>query len=708
MDHLTQIDLQYDAVWNSILTDVHQPSSIVIERGPGEFGSVRASTAEFTIEDPADKYRPTNPESILYGKVGRATPTRIRLDNSSRFHGEAAAYEPDQTEDFRQSPLRGRRWVGFRAEGLLARIASWDEPLRSPMARQIGTRATLLGHWPMEDGSGAQQISNLVAGGEAGKAAGMAFAAEPGPAGASDVMQFDNGTTESNVSFKFKRSTATGWQIAWSMKLAALPLDGTGRQMISWTTSTGLVFYLNVNNVGYYLNVNTRAGGNIFNGSVGFGTFPPDRWISYRLKITMTGTNANAEFAWYAEGGGTQIQGVTWNFGVISAGLGALVSATANGNTWMQDACMAHLYAVDSTADNLLSKEVIRAFSGYVGETAMDRFVRLMGEEGLTRFINGTAADTMPMGRQRADTLMNLLKEIATTEDALIFDSATNLGVTMRSRKHMLDQTPSLVLNWPTDVAPPLREVLDNSMTVNVSTATQRDGGEVTLAQETGLMSRQPYPAGIGQYKGGPPSDVNLFDETLSLQDVAGWWLARGTYEGARYAQITIDLDATPPPPVGGAPGVQLGDWIQLVGREKDTINLIVVGIREVQSTRFRRKVTFTCATGHVIAQLGRYDAARYGSASTTLAEDLITTETLWDIQTQDRRDVWGGSWDGTPMPYFVRVNGEVCRVTACTAPAGTGPFTQTMTCVRSINGVVKVHATNSEIQLEPPGRYGY
>jgi hypothetical protein len=44
------------------------------------------------------------------------------------------------------------------------------------------------------------------------------------------------------------------------------------------------------------------------------------------------------------------------------------------------------------------------------------RYWRIMGEQGLTRYVDGTLALSAPMGRQKPGKIMDLLQEIADTE----------------------------------------------------------------------------------------------------------------------------------------------------------------------------------------------------------------------------------------------------------------------------------------------------
>ncbi|MFD0469939.1 hypothetical protein ACFQ0B_17595 [Nonomuraea thailandensis] len=97
--------------------------------------------------------------------------------------------------------------------------------------------------------------------------------------------------------------------------------------------------------------------------------------------------------------------------------------------------------------------------------------------------------------------------------------------------------------------------------------------------------------------------------------------------------------------------------------------------------------------------QVGTYDGtARYEPYDTVLNEPLDTTETGVDITTAT-----GPLWSTTSTGYQIIIGGEVMTVTAVGAAAGT---VQTLTVTRSVNGVVKSHASGAEVRMFQPAIY--
>lgn len=693
--HEQHAQLKYGGAWHFVNEDINEEAGVRVVRGFGPNLAPKPCVIEWTFEDPTDRYRPTNPESPLYGLIGRATPAAAMVDADLRAVGEAASWRPLESEDFRASPRRGWRRVEFRAEGPLRRIGTWTTPLRSPMARRLARRPALIGYWPMEDAREAVQASNLAPNGAPARTAGLRFADQDGPLGSSEVATIVTNGLDSAMSGRFLPHSATaGWQIAWSMKLAA-PAAPPVRQIMSWVTTVGHTWYLNTDGINLSLKVVDRAGAVLEDSGISTGVGTDfESWTTYRVKAYQSGGNVEIEFAWFTQSA-SNTYGTAWSY---AGSVGALSEWRTNGNGLTVDGSIAHVYGVSDINDDLFGGDTLNAFEGYIGERAAARFVRLCAEEGLVSELFGTTGSTLRMGRQRADTFLDLLKEIAATDAALIFDKKTTVGLAMRTRRNLYLQTPAMELVWPDDIAPPFNEEIDDADVANLVVVTQRDGGEATAALESGPMSIQPIPDGIGEYK--RDVDVNLYTPNEDLPLLAGWHLAQGTLPGARYSQITIDLDARPDL-TGAVHGVDLGDTITLTGRTPDPIGLMVIGIADTVR-RNRRLVTFTCAPDGVISGLGVYDGARYGSASTTLNAARDATQTSWSFRTEDRRDCW----ETAAVPYEVSCGGELVRVTAMAAPTGSGPYLQAATVVRSVNGVSKAQLAGEPIQIAPTGRY--
>ncbi len=673
--------------WVDLL--MYSDSGATITRGTDGESGLRPSKVELTLNNDDGRYRTSDPMSPLYGLAGRNTRMRIRMNGVTRTQAEAAAWRPSRTLEHKPGLKFGKAWCDLQAEGILRRISQWTTPLQSALRRAIVQYSNSAGYWPFEDQDKATLVSNVVAGGQSAIRRDGDPAGIEGPPGSDRLLKID-ATTSVVGTFK-PIPVVGGWQVSFSVKVATMPASATFLPLFQWWTANGYRWTLEINNASYRWIIINRDGALVTTFSPGFGVgAEPTKWIVHRVKVFQSGGNTQIEPAWFPEDSSV-IYGVTASYvGLTSAPTRWRLS----GNTHTVDAGFGHLYAVRGITDDLLSAQLVRAFIGYTGELAANRFFRLLDEEGISRFLTGVAADTAPMGPQRPLTLMNLLKEIIATEDAVIVDRWDDIGLHMFARRVLYNQPVAMALTFPDHVAPGIEEVTDDLGIANVVTAKNSGGAEYTVALESGPVSTLPPPAGIGEAKA--TYDVNVADETLQLQQTAEWYLGKSTIDRARYPKVRVDLLAHPEL-TALVEGVDITDRITITGLEREVVDLIVIGMVD-RIGHTTRVVEFTCLPADVQHHIGVYDAvtSRYDSASTTLAEDIAIGETAWDLTTVERADCWST----TETPYVAMVGGERVTVTAMTAPAGAGPYTQTATVVRTL---AKAHAVGAPFRLADP-----
>jgi hypothetical protein len=138
-----------------------------------------------------------------------------------------------------------------------------------------------------------------------------------------------------------------------------------------------------------------------------------------------------------------------------------------------------------------------------------------------------------------------------------------------------------------------------------------------------------------------------------------------------------------------------------------DDVQQIAQGFTEYLAN-FERRISANCSPASPW-EIARYAAAtvsggnqyKYGSDGTVTAEALDTTETGVDVTTASG-PVW--TTEAAQMPIDIIIGGERMSVTAV---SGTGSA-QTFTVARSVNGIVKSHATGAAVALFRPAVYGF
>ncbi len=681
---------------NGVMTTVPLfADPVTIERGMRPYGEDWPSPTMFTctINNDTLDYDPSRPASLLYGVAGRNTESRIRPAGSSRVYAEATRWEPRETVDHVPGVQRGRAEVALTAYGISQRLTTWTESLKSPMFKTIAARSTSIGHWPCEEERDATQLSNTLVGGRPGVATLITFGEDDAPSGAARSVAAADG---SNLAGRFvSSSTSSGWQVFWSFRFPTLPSSGTYALMFRVNCVNGYVYYFDINNTSYRMNVHDASGTNIASELYFYGQgAEPNKWITMRIAAEQSGGNVAWAWSWYAQDMDVYFIPSGTFAGVVSAPRDwrQAGNATTAGSHWC------HVGGVTTLADDLMSLTSRRAFNGYRGETAMARYLRLMSEAGLARFIIGSSADSIPMGPQRPSTLVDALAECRATEDADISDERFQIGLTGRVRREQYDMAPALELVYGSHIAAKTKLVGADGVWNRVTVA-NASGGEYTLTRTDGLMSVAAPPDGIGEVR--RQIDVSVSDERLYLPLLAQWHLAKGTLEGARYSSIVVNLNRHPEL-VADVVAVREGDMITVEGLEPDLVRLLVVGMVE----------RITAASWDYEFRVEPYDtymvgvwddpAFIWGTNLSRLDGAHTAGETTLALTTDSPYGVWSTAFTGDLM-----IEGERVSVTSMGAASGSGPYTQTATVDRAVNGVSKALADDAKVMLFDGRRWG-
>lgn len=691
------VELYYDGAWHDIVPDDDvYADPIVIKRGQSDEGSAfRPCSIACSLANDDDIYRTSNPMSPLYGKAGRNTPLRVSVGGSVRATAEAESWSPDQTPDFRRSPRRGRSWVDLEAGGVLARVGEWTEPLRSPFEQYNTDLSTSVGYWPMQDPVGTRSLYTPTLGASSTVLQGVEFQSQTRfPGSAPMVVMPNNPNTYMAGDFVPGDVASTaGWQLSFTINFGDNGTTGDFYNFLIWYTADDDFYSLSWLDGNLLLVVETAAGASLINTS-----FPVDdvsdwnRWQMFIVTSTYSAGTTTISIYWMTETSDVFAGAYTATFSDVTS---SLKSWQMQGGGALNDVAVGHMLGTTGTSDNLLLQDRADAFHGYSGENAADRFARLCTLKGLNYTIIGTNADSWPMGPQPVDTFPDLLKEIVTTEDGLIFDDIDDTALVLLLRTARLNQTPALQL-VPTDLPALPRETTDGLNLANLVTASQRDGGDYTVEDTTGPLGTQPPPDGAGEKR--QKVDVNVVLES-QLPQVANWWLRLGTVNQPRYPQVVVNLAALAADMVDQVEAVDVGSVITIDGYREDLIRLYVLGWTETIDWPSARKIVFTCAPDQ------QYDVAvqddtskRQESYTSTLSTGYSASATTMVVTFS----VLADQWSTVNTPYDWAVSGERIRVTAMGAVTGSGPWTQSATVIRGINGVSKAQVSGEPVHMHP------
>lgn len=701
--HTIAVELWYAGAWHAAPGYDRDPVTVTRGRGDGQ-GRPSPSTAVATLDNRTQQFNPRDPRGALFGLIGRNTPARILIDGQIRGRGEVSSWKPRETPGYNPATGRGDAWNEIEMSGILRRLGQGD-PLISAARRAIlDTGPTA--YWPLEDGEHATAAASAVAGvadmaplGQSrfttpsgspiGPAGLPRFSVGPGPAGSLPLASIaDGGMLAASIPL---RDTGS-WQVDWTMTLDAGSASPTGSTEPMWWRASGSLDLWTVlcgaNGIYVYVDSEGVPVGraystqNVFDGAAHHYSFwvrQDGPYIEGQLLIDGVAVATMADVA---------DPGV-----VVDGTIGGITSMWINpieerGDNW--PTAIGHLAYWSPYISTAQSLALVEAVHGHRGEPAGVRLARVCVESGVTLTLSGDATATTPMGPQRPVGLLDHLAECEAADGGILYEPRDAGRIAYRTRASLYNQTPALTLDYQAEqVAPPLDPVVDDLDVTNDVTVTTSDGATARAVAETGPLSVQPPPAGVGRYD--TRKDVNATSSVLP--DLAGWALHLGTWDETRYPRVTVDLDATPDL-TAAATAVDIGDVIQLDGVAPDSARLLVRGYTETVSNT-RRTITYVTTPAGPWTVAVR-DTARRDTAGTVLADAVTASDTSWTVVTASG-PIW--TTDPADMPLDVVVGGE--RVTV-TDIAGTGTA-QTMTVTRSVNGVSKPHSANAPVRLWQP-----
>lgn len=645
----------------------------------------------------------------------------------ARGTGEISSWKPAHTADYKRSlgtASSGDAWTAVEAYGLLSRIGQSSDPIRSALYRATTMAAPApAAYWPLEDADGSAKAVSGIGGAPLSPVTNVRYTLPDGtpiPPGGAPKFQQDGGVPGADklVSFtdggtlrgKLPIIPDTGYAIDFVFRFNPGGNDGTVSADIAGWRESGTYVHFTVNVDPTSITVfHSNAADDALLSFTGSATAAVNVYDGtphhFRYTVSQSGGNYLARL--YIDG---TLRATAVNFVPPMAGtVGHPTVIEFNPGEDRGEYMPVAIGHVTVWATATPPATAPAAF-GNPGERAGDRLKRFGREQGWPVVVRNDVGDTMPMGPQSVDTLANHVAEIERTEDGMIVDQRGAIGLRLRTRSSQYNQTPRLAITAGTLEA--IKSAVPDQDDLRVSndvTIKNYDGTEARSVLASGPLSVQAPPNGVGRYE--QTVAVNADTRTVDLTALAGWWRNRGTVDQPRYASVVVFADKFGLAAAAGA--VDAGDRITIDGLEPDLIDLRVVGVSETIEVDFRM-IEFLCEP-YQLFDVGVYDdpSSRYDSATTTVAAPGAAAGAVTiPITSTNRNDAWVNPASIDPRTgaaygqYDLMIAGERVTVTAASAPVGTGPITQTLTVVRSKNGVVKALPAGAQVQLAEPARY--
>lgn len=595
----------------------------------------------------------TDSAGRLWTLAGAAAIT----DREYRLHAEVSSWPP-------RSDLSGKDlYVPIEASGILRRLGQGQKALASTLARRLPGQGPVA-YWPMEDGQGAVQAYSPIVGCAPLPVTGFTFAQDDTCPGSAPLPVIADGAIMAGPVPTYT-STASGWLVSLIYQL-----DAPASSLQPWLsfrtagTAAGLVVRSTGTTIAIdgYDAAGTQIISEVF---INPDTFGPGRWWRFDFSAQQNGGVVDYHVGW------VEVDGTGSSYDWSTAGsIGNVVAFDTAFGPDFSGMKIGHLAVFPSSDLNVWGG----SDNGFGSEFASDRLARLGSEESVP--ITATYAPTR-MGPQRPATLLTLLAECEAADGGVLYEDRERLELRYRARRSFYTQPVALTLDYTSGrhVAPPLEPVDDDQNVRNDRTVNRIRGSAARAVLETGPLSIQAPPLGVGIYD--DSVDLNLHTDS-QVEQIAAWALHLGTWDEARYPSVHINLAAAPEL-IPAVLALDLGDRIQITNPPPwlppGPIDLIVEGWSETLSPPSTWDIVLNCSPAGPW-NVGVVGDAVYGKADTkgsVLGAAASSSATTLVVHTEQTAVAWSRplwSQDPAQYPVALAVGGEVVTASAAAALA--------------------------------------
>lgn len=593
-------------------------------------------------------------------------------DRNYRFHGEVSAWPQDWD-------LSGNDvYVTLTAAGILRRLGQGRPALRSALYREYTspTRPDVVGYWSCEDGTTSTRLGSAFPGHAQGTIAGTPdLSSFPDYLASAPLPVMNDASFSFNVN-PYTVTAETAVRVFARMPGGASPSNQ--RVMSVKTSGTAAVWEIVVGNStnDFTYKVVARDSANaviLDTGNLQYPTFEGPSDIMYEILLTESGadvlydinlyalTNASYEFIDELDVSGT----------LAGRNVRRVTNVTIAQDRGLNESAFGHVVVASS----------VTAFDGtgpamvaFVREPAVTRLARLCEEEEVSFTSFGFAEQPSErMGAQTPKSLPTILQECADSDGGMLFEPRDRLGVGYRPRVSLYNQLPQLQLTYDQgELAGSLFPVDDDQSTANFVTVTREFGSEAVAKLETGPLSVQEPPNGVGQYDA---SFTRSLSDDAQVPDQAGWELHKGTVDAARYPTLSFNLRRN----VFFSDGelterllrLDQGDRIVVDGLPAwlppEEISQLVQGTSETMNS-FTYVISSNCSPEepYHVAELNDDVFGHLESLGSTLNSGVTSTATTLSVATSTG-PLW--STNGYDYPFDIMVAGE--RMTVSDTASG-------------------------------------
>jgi hypothetical protein len=556
------------------------------------------------------------------------------------------------------------------ASGILRRLGQGSKPLASALRRRLPA-GNPIAYWPLEDGREATQAASPIPGCPPLRVSGFTFGQDSSCPGAASLPSI--GQTATMQARVPNVAPGTGYTISMVYSLDSAP--ATTSPWLAFTSTGTAAHNIVVNFTNPNVVIDFYNAADVLITSTSFsnaGLIGDGLWIRVDLTASYVGPTTDYTATFVATDGSQQALSTTSLTGVpgivedIATGFGADLSGMRIG----------HLAVFDQPSVSIWNGSE----SGYDGEMVGDRLMRIAEEEGVPLSVASRDNDDTLLGPQRPDKLLDLFWEAEAADQGFLYEERARAALAYRTRDTLYNQTAALTLTY-SQLVTPFETVDDDRYLRNDRTAARELGSSARAVLETGPLSIQDPPNGVGLYDDSTTVNVHADDQ---LNDIAGWLLHLGTVDEARYPQIRILLHKYPAL-IPEVCRLKPGDIIRITGLPSflppGPVDLMVEGgVEEIRALEWM--VTLVCSPGSPwnVVELDDTDA-RLDTDGSTLVSAVNSSATTLVVHTTQPATaglmpVWTEA--GADFPFNLALGGEVVTASAA-APLAADTFTRTV-----------------------------
>lgn len=593
--------------------------------------------------------------------------------------------------------------VPITASGVMRRLSQGQQGLGSTYRRALlrNTANPVKGYWPMEDASGSTTLY-CASGGQPGRWTGsLSLASYDGFTGSDAVPTLGSAVV---VLQPTDTTLALSQQVRWLM---AVPAAGAANGAVILQFTYGDTLWQVIYGTGGTLQLRVKqnvAAVDTVIADTGAVAFAVDgRQLYCSVELLWAAGNIGAKLVTLEVGTGAVLQ----NLFVAGVNSSYVRTIALNPNASLTDVAVGHV-SIQNVVTALT--DMLTPLAAYSGETAGARISRLCSEEGVYFFEVGNLADTIQMGPQQPDTLLNLISRCVEADGGVLLEHRDTglpaLGYRPLSSLYRQPATAAITYGTAWGLAG-LLPTDDDQLLRNDWTVSRIDGSDYRATKDTGTLSV----AAIGRYD--DSATLNLYSDA-QLPSVAGWKLAKGTYDDARWPEMSFNLseagiadstrlaalfalDIGGRVTVDGLPSfLPPGPAATLASALKETLGWF---LWDIELTGIPAgPYDIGRATSSASPGTGQSGGKAQAVGSTTAATFIAGTNTSLSVSSTG--NLWTTS--AGQMPMDIMVAGARLRVTAISGASSPQTFTVSTTVV---NGVAKTIPSGSAVLLADPAR---